>query len=99
MKLADLAFVNQQLAGIIRNGRPLEGALRQLCRDMSAGRLKTELTALEQDLAGGTPLGKAIEKRNLPAFYRRMLQVGEASNDVPGMMLLLANYYNRIGIL
>lgn len=99
MKLTDLAFVNQQLAGMIRNGRPLEGALQQLCADMSKGRLKNELTALEQDLAAGSPLSKAIEKRDLPAFYRRMLQVGEASNDVPGMMLLLANYYNRLGIV
>ena len=59
MKLTDLAFVNQQLAGMIRNGRPLEGALQQLCADMTKGRLKNELTALEQDLASGTPLSKA----------------------------------------
>jgi len=99
MKLAELAFVNQQLAGMIRNGRPLEGALRQLCQDMREGRLKTELQALEQDLSQGAPLERAIESRNLPAFYKRMLQVGAQARDLPGVLLLLANYYNRVGIV
>lgn len=99
MKLAEFAFANQQLAGMIRNGRPLEGALRHLCRDMKDGRLKTELQTLETDLAEGAPLAKAIESRNLPIFYKRMLQVGSQANDVPGVLLLLANYYNRIGIV
>lgn len=99
MKLAEFAFVNQQLAGMVRNGRPLEGALRQLCKDMSDGRLKTELTALEKDLSKGIPLAEAIETRNLPAFYKRTLQIGSQANDLPGILLLLANYYTRIGIV
>jgi type II secretory pathway component PulF len=98
MKLAEFAFVNQQLAGMVRNGRPLEGALRQLCQDMAAGQLKAELEALEKDLSTGIPLAKAIAARDLPPFYKRTLQIGAQANDLPGILLLLANYYNRLGI-
>lgn len=99
MRLADFAFVNQQLAEMLSNGQPLEGALRQLCRDMSKGRLRNELAALEKDLAAGQPLAKAIEKRDLPVFYKRMLQVGSQANDLAGVLVMMANYYNRIGIV
>src|SRR5256885_7805883 len=49
MKLEELAFVNQQLAGMLKSGIPLEGALRQLCANMRRGQLRVELEALEAD--------------------------------------------------
>ena len=99
MRLADFAFVNQQLAEMLRNGQPLEGALRQLCGDMAKGRLRNELATLEQDLAAGQPLTKAIEKRDLPVFYKHMLRVGSQANDLPSVLVMMANYYNRIGVV
>ena len=96
MKPSDLAFVNRQLASMIGGGRSLEAALRQLCDDMPGGRLKSELAALEADLANGTPLAEAIEQRDVPKFYRQMLKLGAQSNDLPGVLLLLANYYSRL---
>ena len=56
MKLDEFAFVNQQLAGMLKSGVPLEGALRQLCETMRRGELRDELQAIEADLAQGTPL-------------------------------------------
>lgn len=91
----ELAFANQQLAGMLKGGVPLEGALRQLCAEMQHGSLRTELQALESDLAKGTPLRDALAPRRLPAFYRAMLQVGAKSNDLPGVLTLLADYYHR----
>lgn len=99
MKLAEFAFVNQQLAGMVRSGQPLEGALRELCRDMAGGKLKRELTLLEADLAKGVPLAKAVEERELPVFYKAMIRVGARSGDLPGVLLMLANYYSHIGIV
>jgi len=96
MKSSDLAFVNRQLASMISSGQPLEAALQQLCSDMPAGRLKSEMSALEDDLATGTAFDEAIDKRDLPRFYRQMMKLGKQSNDMPGVLLLLANYYSRL---
>ena len=95
MKAEELAFVNQQLAEMLRSGIPLEGALRQLCADMQRGELRQELELLVADLATGTPLPQALATRKLPAFYVQMLNVGVASNDLPGVLTLVADYYER----
>jgi type II secretory pathway component PulF len=56
MKLDEFAFVNRQLADMLRSGIPLEGGLRQLCATMQQGILREELQRLEGDLAKGIPL-------------------------------------------
>jgi type II secretory pathway component PulF len=99
MKLDEFAFVNQQLAGMLKSGLPLEGALRQLAASLERGDLKTELTALEADLAKGTPLPDALARRDLPDLYRRMMLVGVKSGDLPGVLIMLADYYGRMDTL
>jgi general secretion pathway protein F len=96
MKLDELAYVNQQLAGMLRSGIPLEGALRQIGETMHRGVLQTELQALEADLAKGTPLRAALAARQLPKFHQQMLLVGAQSNDFPGLLTLLADHYQRL---
>ncbi|MBL9171134.1 MAG: type II secretion system F family protein [Verrucomicrobiales bacterium] len=99
MNPEELSFVTQQLAGMLRSGIPLEGALRQLSSTMKSGRLCAELERLEQDLARGLPLSAALEQRQLPALLKCLLRVGQASNDLPGVLLLLADYYRKAGDL
>lgn len=95
MKTDEFAFLNRQLAAMLRAGIPLEGALRQLCSGMSSGAWRAELEALERDLAAGAPLAEALERRRLPEFYKRMVVVGARANDLPGMLVLLADHYHR----
>ncbi|MDW8308901.1 MAG: type II secretion system F family protein [Verrucomicrobiales bacterium] len=95
MKTDEFAFLNQQLAAMLRSGIPLEGALQQLCAGMKSGPLRAELEALERDLAGGTPLPDALGRRDLPEFYKRMVELGARGNDLPGMLTLLADHYHR----
>ncbi|MEN9572319.1 MAG: Type secretion system protein [Verrucomicrobiota bacterium] len=99
MKLDEFAFVNQQLAGMLQSGQPLEGSLRQLSASLERGDLKAELTALEADLAKGTPLRDALPPRQLPEFYKRMVLLGAQANNLPGVLLLLADYYQRLDAL
>ena len=99
MKAEELAFVNQQLAAMLRNGIPLEGALRQLCTDMRRSPLRDELQKLQADLANGVPFEQAVTARRLPAFYIQMLRVGAKSNDLPGVLTLVADYYERVQLL
>lgn len=95
MNYDEFAFFNQQLAAMLRDGIPLEGALKQLCAGMKVGPLRNELSALENDLAKGVPLNEAITRHALPEFYIRMVAIGARNNDLPGMLTLLADYYQR----
>src|SRR5437763_2203844 len=91
MNYDEFAFFNQQLAVMLRDGIPLEGALKQLCAGMRAGPLRAELQQLEADLARGIPLKQAVEQRTLPPFYVQMVEIGVRSNDLPGVLTLLAD--------
>src|SRR5581483_4491224 len=99
MNYDELAFFNQQLAAMLRDGIPLEGALRQLSAGMQDGPLRTEMEQLHADLTAGTPLREALGRRRLPAFYVRMVELGARSNDLPGVLTLLADYYHRTNAL
>jgi type IV pilus assembly protein PilC len=95
MKYDEFAFFNQQLAAMLRDGIPLEGALRRLCQEMRRGNLRDELQSLEADLAKGTPMADALQTRQLPELYKRMILVGVKSNDLPGALTMLADYFQR----
>jgi type II secretory pathway component PulF len=95
MKLDEFAFFNQQLATMLRDGIPLEGALRRLCSEMRRSTLRDELRALEADLARGTPMAEALGSRQLPELYKRMILVGVKANDLPGALTMLADYFQR----
>ncbi len=95
MKLDEFAFFNQQLAAMLRDGIPLEGALQRLCQEMRAGTLRTELQSLEADLARGVPLAEALPARQLPELYQQMILVGVKSGDLPGALTMLADYFQR----
>ena len=84
MKLDEFAFFNQQLAAMLRDGIPLEGALQRLCQEMRRGKLRDELQSLEADLAKGTPMADALKGRQLPELYKRMIMVGVKSSDLRG---------------
>jgi len=95
MKTDEFAFFNQQLAAMLRDGIPLEGALQRLCADMNDAALRSELQALADDLAKGIPLREAIRKRKLPELYQCLVEVGSQSNDLPGVLTLIADHYQR----
>ncbi len=99
MNYDEFAFFNQQLAAMLREGIPLEGALKQLCAGMRSGPLRGEIQALEADLARGVPLKEALARRELPDLYRQMVELGARSNDLPGVLTLLADHYYRANAL
>jgi type II secretory pathway component PulF len=95
MNYDEFAFFNQQLAAMLRDGIPLEGALKQLGAGMKDSATRAELAALQDDLARGTPLREAIARRQLPPLYVQMVNVGVRSNDLPGVLTMLADHYQR----
>lgn len=99
MHLDELAFFNRQLAAMLRDGLPLEGSLRQLAHGLKDAKLGREIELLEDDLAKGTSLKEALTRRDLPPLYKRMVEAGARGNDLPGMLQLLADYYQRKSLL
>ena len=99
MKLDEFAFFNQQLAAMLRDGIPLESALAQLCASMRRGDLRDELEKLRVDLSNGVPIQQALASRKLPAFYVQMMQVGVQSNNLPGVLTLVADYYGSANLV
>ncbi len=95
MNYDEFAFFNRQLAEMLRSGLPLEGALRQLVATMRAGARREEIQLLEADLAKGTPLGEALLRRKLPDFLVRLVRLGAEGNDLPGVLTMLGDYYQR----
>lgn len=95
MNLDEFAFFNRQLADMLRSGLPLEGALRQLAATMRDGRWREEIRQLEADLARGTPLPEALARRRFPELFVRLVRLGTAGHDLPGLLTLLADYYQR----
>ena len=95
MKYDEFAFFNQQLAAMLRDGIPLETALKRLCEEMRSGKLRDELQALEADLSRGTPMTDALKPRQLPELYKRLVMVGVKSGDLPGTLTMLADYFQR----
>ena len=84
---------------MLKDGIPLEGALRQLAEGMRTGALREEILQLEKDLSRGAPLKDALNRRKLPVFYIKMVEVGARSNDLPGVLTLLADHYYRANAL
>ncbi len=95
----ELAFFNHQLSQMLKEGIPLEQGIKRLCLGMRKGRWRSEFEMLEADLAAGKPLPEAIQERQLPEFYQTLIKVGVAANDLPGMLILLADYYQKTNTL
>ncbi len=97
MNHEEFAFLNHQLAAMLKEGIPLEGALRSLSKDLARGRHRAAFRKVESDLQRGLPLPEAIAAADLPDFYREMVRLGAASGDLPGALTLIADYYRRVG--
>jgi type II secretory pathway component PulF len=96
MNYNEFAFFNNQLAGMLKSGLPLEGSLRQLSSGMRRGKLQRELAGLEKELKTGVPLGAALEKTELPIVYKNLVHAGALGNDLPGALMMMADYYQRL---
>ncbi len=92
----ELSFLNEQLAAMLRQGLPLEGSLREICRRMGRSELKAELQKLEADLAAGIPFALALAARKLPEFYVQTAIAGVKGNNLPAVLTLLADYYGQV---
>jgi type II secretory pathway component PulF len=99
MNTEELAFVNRQLAGMLKSGIPLEAGLKKMTESMSSGRLKDQLGQLGERLEKGQAVEQAVEGLDLPDTYKRLLVLGQESQSMSKVLSCVADYYERIGTL
>ena len=99
MNTEELAFINRQLAGMLKSGIPLEAGLKKMTESMSSGRLKDQLGQLGERLEKGQAVEQAVEGLDLPDTYKRLLVLGQESQSMPKVLICVADYYERIGTL
>ena len=99
MNTEELAFVNRQLAGMLKSGIPLEAGLKKMTESMSSGLLKDQLGQLGTRLEKGQTVEQAVEGLDLPDTYKRLLALGQESQSMPKVLSCVADYYERIGNL
>ncbi len=99
MNTEELAFVNRQLAGMLKSGIPLEAGLKKMTESMSSGRLKDQLGQLGDRLEKGQAVEQAVDGLDLPDTYKRLLALGQESQSMPKVLSCVADYYERIGTL
>jgi general secretion pathway protein F len=95
----EIAFFNQQLSGMLTAGIPLEGALSRLCGEMKRGLWRREIESLNDKVQAGMSLTAAAAESQLPPLYRRMLEAGVRSGDLPQVLNELADHYRDSGLL
>lgn len=81
---------------MLEENAPLEGAMRKLTSSMKKGKLREELEELERELSAGVPIEEALGRGKLPELYRRMLEPGVRGNNLPGVLLIVADHYERM---
>lgn len=88
LSAADFLFFNEHVGTLARSGLPLEPGLRQLAADCGSRRLKSVLLELADDLAAGTPLPQALERRQgrFPAAYAGVVAAGVQTGDLGGTL-------------
>jgi len=99
MNTDELAFVNRQLAGMLKSGIPMEVGLKKITESMTGSKLKAELDELGSRLEKGQLVDKAVVGLDLPETYKRLLVLGQASQSMPKVLICVADYYERIGTL
>ena len=94
MKSEDLAWFNQQLAAMLREGLPLGGALRELTNTMNRGDLRTQFESVHGRLEQGESLDRAVLQSTLPPLYKAMVAAGVRSGDLPAALVFVADHYS-----
>lgn len=97
LKLDDLVFFSRQMHTLLRAGVPILEALQSLSRSNQEAALSDIILALIQSLNTGTGLSGAMRQRPdiFPSLYISLIELGEASGNLPESFLQLAGYLEQ----
>ena len=91
-----LAQITRTLATVLRGGIPLVQALDTTAGVISNRVMARKLAEVRSLVTEGVSLANAFEKTRLaPDMTVRMIEVGESSGDLPGMLEDVADFYDQ----
>jgi len=98
---AELVVVTRQLATIVNAGLPLMQGLDILAEQSDNPRLETVLKQISSDVEAGESFSDSLRKhpRAFSGLYVSMVRAGEASGNLDGILLRLADYMEATEIL
>jgi type II secretory pathway component PulF len=91
---ADLAFLNRQLASMVRLQTPLAEGFHVLAKESRGKHFQQILEGIHQNLASGKKLSQALAERPdiFPLTYVTLVEAGELSGDLSGALESMADY-------
>lgn len=97
VKLKELTVFIQQLAAMIDAGLPLATALEAVEEQQDDPAFRVIIRNVRSDIRGGSSFSEAIRKypKAFPNLFINMVEAGEASGDLSGLMNQVAGYYEK----
>ncbi|MBL8525342.1 MAG: type II secretion system F family protein [Betaproteobacteria bacterium] len=94
---ADLSVITRELATLLRAGLPLDRSMEILIGLAEKESVSELLSAIRNEVRGGTALSKALEKHRdvFSRFYINMVKAGEAGGSLGTVLLRLADHMER----
>jgi len=91
---AALALLTRQFATLLGAGLTIEQTLNALVEQAETESVRRVLAAVRGEVLAGHPLAQALaaHPRDFPELYRTLVAAGEASGQLPQVMLRLADY-------
>lgn len=96
IKNQELAIFSQSLSLLLKRGVPALRALEIVTPSINNLKLRKELEQVFQDVAAGGSMSRSIESStNLPAFFTKMIAVGEESGRLAEVLDEISSSYNQ----
>lgn len=101
VKPADVLAFSSELAIMLRAGLALDNALHVLIEMSAKPSVRTLLEGILEDVKGGAPFSRALEKRreHFGDFYINMVRSGEVGGQMPQVLERLVAHMQRLRAL
>ena len=91
-----VANFSRMMSTLLAGGLPLVAALETAGPAMSSTVIRQGLKTAVEEVRGGKPLSKCIEEQNVfPPLAIEMIEVGESTGALPGMLTSVAEFYEE----
>ncbi|GAB4057603.1 type II secretion system inner membrane protein GspF [Uliginosibacterium sediminicola] len=94
---AELCLLTRQLSALLSSGLTVEQALLAVSEQADQANARALLAAVRSEVVSGYTLRAALERfaHAFPPIYRALVNAGEKSGQLPGVMDMLATYLEQ----
>jgi type IV pilus assembly protein PilC len=98
ISMEEIVVFNRQLAALVNAKLPITPGLREIAKEVKNHRLKEVIEGIRSDVESGRSLKESFGKypRVFSEFYMSMLDAGEKSGNLAGILNQVADYSHRM---